>query len=63
MKIDGIDHSGRVDAVVCRADAAQENAPNLEPVKAVAEPRLAVGNQGILPLDLSSDWTEGGHAP
>ena len=61
MKIDGIDHSGRVDAVVCRADAAQENAPNLKPVKAVAEPRLG-DDQGIVPLDLSSDWTEGGHA-
>lgn len=41
----------------CRADAAEERAPNLKPVKAVADARLAVGNQGIVPLYLSSDWT------
>lgn len=37
--------------------AADEDAPNRKPVKVVADARLAVGSQGILPLYLSSDWT------
>jgi pimeloyl-ACP methyl ester carboxylesterase len=40
----------------CHAFAADEDAPNRAPVKAVADGRLAVGDQGILPLYLSSDW-------
>ncbi|MCP3474161.1 alpha/beta hydrolase [Bradyrhizobium sp. CCGUVB1N3] len=40
----------------CRANAADEDAPNRAPVKAVADARLAVGDQGLLPLYLSSDW-------
>ncbi|MBR0826617.1 alpha/beta hydrolase [Bradyrhizobium manausense] len=38
------------------AQGADEDAPNRQPVKAIADARLAVGNQGILPLYLSSDW-------
>jgi len=40
-----------------RALAADEDAPNRHPVKAVADARLAVGTQGILPLYLSGDWS------
>ncbi|MGY8665687.1 alpha/beta hydrolase [Bradyrhizobium sp. UFLA05-109] len=40
----------------CHANAADEEAPNRAPVKAVADARLAVGDQGVLPLYLSSDW-------
>ncbi len=40
----------------CHAFAVDEDAPNRAPVKAVADARLAVGDQGILPLYLSSDW-------
>jgi len=36
--------------------AADEDAPNRQPVKAIADTRLAVGTQGILRLYLSSDW-------
>src|SRR5215468_12190447 len=40
----------------CDANAADEDAPNRASVKAVADARLAVGDQGVLPLYLSSDW-------
>jgi pimeloyl-ACP methyl ester carboxylesterase len=40
----------------CQSNAADEDAPNRHPVKAVADARLSVGGQGILPLYLSSDW-------
>ena len=40
----------------CHAFAADEDAPNRAPVKAVADARLAVGDQGILPVYLSKDW-------
>jgi pimeloyl-ACP methyl ester carboxylesterase len=40
----------------CHAFAVDEDAPNRAPVKAVADGRLAVGDQGILPLYLSGDW-------
>lgn len=40
-----------------RALAADEDAPNLKPVKAVADARLAVGDQGVLPLYMSTDWS------
>lgn len=45
-------------ALVCgRALAADEDAPNRKPVKVVADARLSVGGQGLLPLYLSSDWS------
>lgn len=45
-------------ALVCgRALAADEDAPNRKPVKVVADARLSVGGQGMLPLYLSSDWS------
>src|SRR5262245_23156966 len=40
------------------ASAEEEVAGNHRPVKAIAEARLAVGNQGSLPLYLSSDWSK-----
>ncbi|MCP3462551.1 MULTISPECIES: hypothetical protein [unclassified Bradyrhizobium] len=40
----------------CHANAADEATPNLAPVKAVADARLAVGDHAVLPLYLSSDW-------
>lgn len=39
------------------AFAADENAPNRKPVRAIADARLSVGGQGMLPLYLSSDWS------
>lgn len=45
-------------ALVCgRALAADEDAPNRKPVKVVADARLSVGGQAMLPLYLSSDWS------
>lgn len=45
-------------ALVCgRALATDEDAPNRKPVKVVADARLSVGGQGMLPLYLSSDWS------
>lgn len=45
-------------ALACgRALAADEDAPNRKPVKVVADARLSVGGQGMLPLYLSSDWS------
>ena len=44
--------------LICdRALAADEDAPNRKPVKVVADARLSVGGQGMLPLYLSSDWS------
>jgi pimeloyl-ACP methyl ester carboxylesterase len=44
--------------VICRhAFAADDAAPNHKPVRAIADARLSVGSQGILPLYLSSDWS------
>lgn len=44
--------------LVCgRALAAEDDAPNDKPVKVVADARLSVGGQGLLPLYLSSDWS------
>ena len=44
--------------LVCgRALAAEDDAPNDKPVKVVADARLSVGGQGMLPLYLSSDWS------
>jgi pimeloyl-ACP methyl ester carboxylesterase len=37
--------------------AADENAPNHRPVKAVGDARIAVGAQGTLPLYISADWS------
>lgn len=45
-------------ALVCgRALATDEDAPNRKPVKVVADARLSVGGQAMLPLYLSSDWS------
>ncbi|MBR0835439.1 alpha/beta hydrolase [Bradyrhizobium manausense] len=45
-------------ALICgRALAAEDDAPNNKPVKVVADARLSVGGQGLLPLYLSSDWS------
>src|SRR5580692_12153019 len=38
--------------------AADEDAPNQRPVKVVADKRIAVGQQGELPLYVSADWTK-----
>ena len=38
--------------------AEDEVAPNRKPVKIVADARLAVGNQGMLPLYVSADWSK-----
>jgi len=40
-----------------RALAAEDEVPNDKPVKIVADARLSVGGQGLLPLYLSSDWS------
>jgi pimeloyl-ACP methyl ester carboxylesterase len=45
-------------ALIQKAWAAQEIAPNHRPVKEVADSRIAVGNQGMLPLYLSADWSK-----
>src|SRR5438270_7951118 len=39
------------------AFAADEDAPNRKPVKAIADARLSIGGQGILPLYLYRDWS------
>lgn len=38
------------------ARAAEEDAPHRKPVKAIADARLQVGGEGMLPLYLSSNW-------
>jgi pimeloyl-ACP methyl ester carboxylesterase len=38
--------------------AAEEAAPNHRPVKEIADSRIAVGNQGTLPLYVSADWSK-----
>ena len=43
---------------ISQACAADENAPNRRPVKEVADSRIAVGTQGVLPLYVSADWTK-----
>ncbi|MDB5611020.1 MAG: hypothetical protein JWP25_7920 [Bradyrhizobium sp.] len=40
-----------------RVFAAEEVAPNHRPVKEVADQRIAVGTQGMLPLYVSADWS------
>jgi pimeloyl-ACP methyl ester carboxylesterase len=40
------------------AFAADEDAPNQRPVKVVADKRIAVGQQGELPLYVSADWSK-----
>jgi pimeloyl-ACP methyl ester carboxylesterase len=40
-----------------RAAAEEEIAPYRRPVKAIAESRIAVGDQGTLPLYVSRDWS------
>src|ERR1700750_2662202 len=45
-------------ALMCGpAFAADEDAPNRKPVRAIADARLSVGGQGVLPLYLSNDWS------
>lgn len=43
--------------VSSHAFAADEDAPNRKPVRAIADARLSVGGQGMLPLYLSIDWS------
>jgi pimeloyl-ACP methyl ester carboxylesterase len=43
--------------VSSHAFAADEDAPNRKPVRAIADARLSVGGQGLLPLYLSNDWS------
>ena len=43
---------------VSQAWAADEVAPNHRPVKEVASSRIAVGDQGMLPLYVSADWSK-----
>lgn len=43
--------------VSSHAFAADEDAPNRKPVRAIADARLSIGGQGMLPLYLSSDWS------
>jgi pimeloyl-ACP methyl ester carboxylesterase len=42
---------------ISRAWAADEVAPNHRPVKEIADSRLVVGDQGMLPLYVSADWS------
>jgi pimeloyl-ACP methyl ester carboxylesterase len=42
---------------ICPAFAADEDAPNHLPVKEVADLRMAVGTDGILPFYASADWS------
>jgi pimeloyl-ACP methyl ester carboxylesterase len=44
--------------IMTSARAAEEVATHLKPVKAVADARIAVGKQGMLPLYVSSDWSK-----
>ena len=38
--------------------AADEVAPHHRPVKEIADSRMAVGDQGTLPLYVSADWSK-----
>jgi hypothetical protein len=49
--------------VAGRAIAADEDAPNRQPVKTVADGRIAVGTKGTLPLYVSGDCTDGCATP
>jgi pimeloyl-ACP methyl ester carboxylesterase len=44
--------------IITQAHAEDEDAPNRKPVKMVADTRIAVGNQGMLPLYVSADWSK-----
>jgi pimeloyl-ACP methyl ester carboxylesterase len=44
--------------IIVQARAAEEDAPNRKPVKIVADARIAIGNQGMLPLYVSADWSK-----
>ena len=43
--------------LITPAWAADEDAPNRRPVKAIAPARIAVGDQGVVPLFVSRDWS------
>src|SRR5579871_2982100 len=43
--------------MITPSHAEDEHAANRKPVKAVADARIAVGNQGTLPLYVSADWS------
>jgi hypothetical protein len=43
---------------ISRARAADEVAPDHRPVKEIADSRVAVGDQGTLPLYVSADWSK-----
>jgi pimeloyl-ACP methyl ester carboxylesterase len=44
--------------ITAQARAEDESGANRKPVKVVADARIAVGNQGTLPLYLSADWSK-----
>ena len=44
-------------ALAAPAFAADEDAPNRRPVKAIADARIAVGAEAVLPLYVSRDWS------
>src|SRR6201996_1928671 len=44
--------------IASQAIAADEDAPNHQPVKAVGDTRIAVGSKGTLPLYVSGDWSK-----
>ena len=44
--------------IITQAYAEEEVAPNQKPVKVVADKRIAVGSQGMLPLYVSADWSK-----
>jgi pimeloyl-ACP methyl ester carboxylesterase len=43
---------------ISRAWAADEVAPHHRPVKEIADSRMAVGDQGMMPLYVSADWSK-----
>jgi pimeloyl-ACP methyl ester carboxylesterase len=44
--------------IVTQSHAEDEAAANRKPVKVVADARIAVGNEGMLPLYVSADWSK-----
>jgi pimeloyl-ACP methyl ester carboxylesterase len=44
--------------IITQAHAEDEDAANRKPVKVVADSRIAVGSQGMLPLYVSADWSK-----
>src|ERR1700741_1806903 len=44
--------------IITQARAEEEVATNLKPVKVIADARIALGNKGLLPLYVSTDWAK-----